>query len=184
MVIVLDFMSANGRFWHILGCILYSALRQSTPIINIMILDILANAGRYAALHPLFPRAFEFLSGTDLQALPAGHYPIEGERLFAIVEVVAGRSRMEARLERHRKYIDIQLVLAGTDEMGWKPLRDCREPVADYSAEQDIQFFRDAPASWIATPPDAFCIFFPEDAHAPLVSTGNLRKVILKVALE
>jgi YhcH/YjgK/YiaL family protein len=149
-----------------------------------MILDILANAGRYAGLHPLFPRAFEFLRDTDLQALAPGRFPIEGERLFAIVESVAGRSREDARLECHRKYIDIQLVLAGTEEMGWKPVSDCREPVADYSAERDIRFFRDVPASWVTTPPSAFCIFFPQDAHAPLVSAGSVRKVVLKIAVE
>jgi YhcH/YjgK/YiaL family protein len=76
------------------------------------------------------------------------------------------------------------LVLEGVDEMGWKPLSDCREPVDDYSAERDIQFFRDAPASRIATPPGAFCIFFPEDAHAPLVSAGSIRKVVVKIALK
>jgi biofilm protein TabA len=149
-----------------------------------MILDTIANIDRYAALHPLFPRAFEFLRNTNLLALAPGHYPIEGEQLFAIVEHVPGRTREEAQLECHRKYIDIQLVLEGVDEMGWKPLSDCREPVADYSAERDIQFFRDAPASWIATPPGAFCIFFPEDAHAPLVSAGSIRKVVVKIALK
>ena len=149
-----------------------------------MIFDTLANAGRYAALHPLFPQAFEFLRGTDLQFLAPGRYPIVGEDLRAIVERVAGRSREEAKLECHRKYIDIQLVLAGTDEMGWRALGECRDPLADYQAEKDIQFFRDPPASWIATPPGAFCIFFPEDAHAPLVSAGEIHKVILKVAVK
>jgi biofilm protein TabA len=149
-----------------------------------MILDTLANADRYAAQHPLFPRAIEFLLGTDLRSLAPGRYPIEGEHLFAIVETVAGRSREEAKLECHRRYIDIQLVLDGVDEMGWKPVRDCHEPVADYSEKRDIQFFHDAPASWIATSPGAFCIFFPEDAHAPLVSTGSIRKVVLKIAVE
>ncbi|PIZ99843.1 MAG: YhcH/YjgK/YiaL family protein, partial [Candidatus Levybacteria bacterium CG_4_10_14_0_2_um_filter_35_8] len=28
-----------------------------------------------------------------------------------------------------------------------------------------------------------FCIFFPEDAHAPLVGKGQVRKVIFKVAV-
>lgn len=148
-----------------------------------MILDTLANADRYAALNKRFPRAFEFLRSTDLKALAPGRYPIDGENIVAIVEKVAGRSRDAAKLECHRKYIDIQLVLDGTDEMGWKPLCDCREPLADYHAEKDIQFFRDAPASWIATPPGAYCIFFPEDAHAPLVATGEIRKVIVKVAV-
>ena len=112
-----------------------------------------------------------------------------GESVWERVRFNRGRNRVnrrhdKAKLECHRKYIDIQLVLEGVDEMGWKPLADCSEPVADYSAEKDIRFFRDAPASWIATPPGAFCIFFPEDAHAPLVASGNIRKVIFKIAVD
>lgn len=148
-----------------------------------MIIDTLVNADRYTALHMLFPRAFAFLRDTDMKNLAPGRYPIEGERLFAIVENVAARSREDAQLECHRKYIDIQMVLEGIDEMGWKPLSDCREPIADYHEAKDIQFFRDAPASWIATPSGAFCIFFPEDTHAPLVGDGSIRKVILKIAV-
>ena len=138
-----------------------------------MIFSALSQSSRYAALHPLFPRAFDYIRNTDLHALAPGHYPLIGEDLFVIVEHMPGRTRAEAQLECHRRYIDIQLVLEGVDEMGWKPLTDCREPVGDYSAEKDIRFFYDAADSWIATPPGAFCIFFPEDAHAPLVSTGG-----------
>ena len=147
-----------------------------------MILSTLSQADRYAALHPLFPRAFDFIRDTNLLALAPGRYPIVGEQLFVIVENVAGRTREAAKLECHRKYIDIQLVLEGTDEMGWKALADCAQPVSDYSAEKDIRFFQDAPATWIAVPPGAFCIFFPEDAHAPLVSNSNIRKAIFKIA--
>jgi biofilm protein TabA len=149
-----------------------------------MIFSTLADSDRYAALHPLFTRAFEYIRNTDLQVLAPGHHPIIGDDMFAIVELVPGRTRAEAQLECHRRYIDIQLVLEGVDEMGWKPLAECREPVDDYSAGTDIRFFRDSPASWIATPPGAFCIFFPEDAHAPLVSSGNIRKLVLKIAVQ
>ena len=148
-----------------------------------MIFSTLSQSSRYAALHPLFPRAFEFMRNTDLLALAPGRYPIIDKQLSVIVESVPGRTREMAKLEVHRRYIDIQLVLEGTDEMGWKALADCREPVNDYSAEKDIQFFHDAPATWIATPPGAFCIFFPDDAHAPLVSDGNIRKAIFKIAV-
>ena len=148
-----------------------------------MILSTLSQSGRYSALHPLFPRAFDYIRNTDLFTLAPGRYPIVGDDLFAIVEQVPGRTREMAKLEAHRRYIDIQLVLDGIDEMGWKPLADCYNPVSDYSTEKDIQFFHDTPASWIATLPDAFCIFFPEDAHAPLVSTGSIHKVIFKIAV-
>ena len=147
-----------------------------------MIVDTLANADRYFALHSLFPRAFEFLRTTDLHALAPGHYPIQGEEIFAIVEVANGRTRADAKLEFHRKYIVIQLVLGGVDEMGWKPVSDCHNPVAEYRADHDIQFFEDVPTSWITTPAGSFCLFFTEDAHAPLVSQGEIRKVILKIA--
>ena len=148
-----------------------------------MIFSTSSQSHRYATLHPLFPRAFEFMRNTNLLALAPGVHNIIGEQLFAIVENAPGRSREQAQLECHRKYIDIQLVLEGVDEMGWRPLHDCHEPVADYSAEKDIRFFHDTPDAWITTPPNAFCIFFPEDAHAPLVSSGNIHKVIFKVAV-
>jgi YhcH/YjgK/YiaL family protein len=148
-----------------------------------MILDTLAQADRYSNLHPLFARAFDFLRNTDLDALALGRHVIQGEQLFAIVEDCAGRTRAEAQLECHRRYIDIQLVLAGVDEMGWKPLADCVAPATTYDTARDIRFFDDAPASWIATPPGSFCLFYPDDAHAPLVSVGRIRKVVLKIEL-
>jgi biofilm protein TabA len=148
-----------------------------------MIFDVLANTDRYAGLHPLFARAFAFLRETDFAAMPPGRYPLEGDTLFAIVEEAEGRTRDAAQLECHRKYIDIQFVLSGLDEMGWKPLVECREPAVEYSDKRDIAFFRDAPAAWVAVPLGAYCVFFPEDAHAPLVGEGPIRKVVIKVAV-
>ncbi len=148
-----------------------------------MILDTLKASDRYHGLHPLFARAFAFLRDTDLLALEPGVHAVQGEQIFAIAEACTGRTRIDAKLECHRRYIDIQLVLEGIDEMGWKPLADCVEPATEYDAERDIRFFNDAPASWIATPPGSFCLFFPDDAHAPLVSTGLIHKVVVKIAL-
>ena len=108
---------------------------------------------------------------------------MQGEQIFAIVEACPGRTREEAKLECHRRYIDIQLVLEGVDEMGWRPLADCVLPRTDYNVARDIRFFDDAPVSWIATPAGSFCLFFPDDAHAPLVSTGFIRKVVVKIAV-
>lgn len=147
-----------------------------------MILDTLARADRYLPLHPLFARAFEFLRGTDLSSLSPGRHSVQGEQIFAIVEACAGRTRTEAKLECHRRFIDIQLVLEGVDEMGWKPLAECIDPATDYDESRDIRFFNDAPSSWIATPAKSFCLFFPDDTHAPLVSTGLIRKVVVKIA--
>jgi YhcH/YjgK/YiaL family protein len=148
-----------------------------------MILDTLANADRYSALHPRFAHAFEFLRGTDLLALAPGRYEVQGEQIFVIIENRPGRTRAEAKLECHRRCIDIQLVLEGVDEMGWMPRAQCVDPATDYDAVRDIRFFDDAPASWITTPAGLFCVFFPDDAHAPLVSAGTIRKAVVKVAV-
>lgn len=148
-----------------------------------MIFSTLANADRFASLHPRFAQAFAFLRETDLSTLEPGRHAIDGDNLFVIVEHCAGRTREEAKLECHRRYIDIQLVLEGVDEMGWKPLAECVDPKTDYSASRDIRFFNDVPSSWISTPAGAFCLFFPEDAHAPLVSAGTIRKVVVKIAV-
>ncbi|MBI1174200.1 MAG: DUF386 family protein [Sideroxydans sp.] len=148
-----------------------------------MIFSNLSQHDRYTVLHPLFQGAFDYIRDTDLFALAPGRYPIVGDDLFAIVEQVPGKTREMAKLEAHRRYIDIQLVLEGDEQMGWKPLADCLNPVSEHSAEKDIRFFHDAPASWVAVPPDHFCIFFPEDAHAPLVGSGQIKKVIFKVAV-
>jgi YhcH/YjgK/YiaL family protein len=148
-----------------------------------MILSSLSQSSRYAALHPLFQRAFDYIRDTDLFALAPGRYNIAGDDLIAIVELVQGRTREMAKLEAHRRYIDIQLVLEGDEQMGWKPLEDCFNPVSEHSMEKDIRFFHDAPASYVPVPPDHFCIFFPEDAHAPLIGSGQIRKVIFKVAV-
>ncbi len=148
-----------------------------------MIIDTLANADRYAALHPLFAAAFAYLRRADLASLPVGRHTIDGDALFLLVQKSPGRPREEAKLESHRKYIDIQFVIAGSDEMGWRPTAECRLVRSAYSAEKDIGFFDDPAATWVTAPAGSYCIFFPEDAHAPLVSEGEIHKVVVKVAI-
>ena len=148
-----------------------------------MILDILENASRYEALHNNFTNAFQFLKRADLATLIEGRYDIDGDTIFAIVAKDQGREKDEAQLEIHNKYIDIQMVLEGVDEMGWKARSACADMIDEYDAEKDIQFIADAPTSWVTTEPGHFAIFFPEDAHLPLISKGLIHKVIVKIAV-
>lgn len=149
-----------------------------------MIVDRLANAEDYCDMHPLFERAFAFLRRADLAQLPEGRHEIDGDRLFCLISKGPGRSRAEAPLEAHRKYIDIQYVIGGADEMGWKPTSACRTSSAAYDAEKDIEFFKDAPDAWTVVPAGSFAMFFPCDAHAPLVGTGTIHKAVLKIAVQ
>lgn len=148
-----------------------------------MILDVLENAKRYLPLHKGFAKAFEFLLHADLKELSEGRYEIDGESVYAIVAIEAGRQTKDALLETHEKFIDIQLVLEGTDNMGWRPKLSCKEPTGRYDEESDLQFFADKPDAWLATQSGAFAIFFPEDAHMPLISSGQIHKVVVKIAV-
>ena len=137
-----------------------------------MILDVLENAPRYLALNEGFAKAIEFLLRPDLKDLPVAKYELDGDRVYAMVSKDFGRKREDAQLETHEKYIDIQLVLAGTDDMGWKPKSMCNQPSGEYDQKADI-----------ATKSGAFVIFFPEDAHMPLISSEQIHKVVVKVAV-
>ncbi|KJR97545.1 MAG: hypothetical protein VR65_23300 [Desulfobulbaceae bacterium BRH_c16a] len=148
-----------------------------------MIIDVLTNSDRYRALHQGFAEAFAFLRRPDLKDLAVDRYVIDGDNVFAIVAKEPGRSKDETQLEIHEKYIDIQLVLNGIDDMGWRPKSLCRLPAGEYDPEDDIRFFADTPMVRQPVSPGMFAVFFPEDAHQPLIAEGQIHKVVVKVAV-
>ena len=149
-----------------------------------MILDSLQNCARYYALHPRLERAFDYLLGTDLAALPAGRHAIDGDDLFINVMDVDLKRRSDAKLEVHDRYIDIQVLVTGRREaFGWSRRDRLAQPLGPFDAEKDIRFFDDAPQTYYEVTPDEFTLFFPDDAHAPMVGEGAIRKVIVKVRI-
>ena len=145
-----------------------------------MILDHVSNAKRYVGLHRGFAKAIEFLARKDLASLPAGRHEVDGERLFVVVVKADGAGRAKAALETHHKYIDVQFVVSGTDEMGWKPAGQCTGGKG-FDAAKDLELFADASVSWATMPPGSFAIFFPADAHAPGGGMGPMHKIVVKV---
>jgi len=148
-----------------------------------MILDSLDNIAECRELHPALAEALDFIRSADLAALSPGRHEVRDDRIYVSVSRGPGRARDDGLLEVHRKYIDIQIVLDGREEMGWKPLSRCARPEAGYDAERDIQFFQDEPDSWMTVRPGQFAVFFPWDAHLPLVSAGIVHKAVVKVGV-
>ncbi|GAB3816953.1 YhcH/YjgK/YiaL family protein [Pontibacter rugosus] len=148
-----------------------------------MVLDKLTNAARYTSMHPLFEKAFRYLQETDLMNVPTGVHEIEGKDLFAIISEAKGNPKQKAKLEVHRKYIDIQYVISGTDHMGWKDLAQCSQPNDPYTEERDAAFFPDKTSNWFDVPAGSYTIFYPDDAHAAMATEEVLRKVVLKIAV-
>jgi YhcH/YjgK/YiaL family protein len=149
-----------------------------------MILDVLSNEERLKKLHPGFGAAFQYLRGANVDQLPEGRQEIDGSRLYAMVVRGQGRGLKGAKLEVHRRYIDIQYSLSGLDVIGWKHTSTCGNPTQAFNEQKDIQFFLDAADSWVTIPQGSFGIFFPEDAHAPLAADGPIHKVVVKIAVD
>ena len=149
-----------------------------------MIFDRWQQFERFASLHPGFPEAFDALSQQMASGFSPGKHVFLEDRLWIIAEQATGRTPEFSPLEVHRKMIDIQLVLAGDETIGWRSLGDCRLVQQPYDSGRDIGFFSDEPVAWIKVPPNHFCIFFPNDAHAPLAGVGVVRKAIAKVAVD
>ncbi len=148
-----------------------------------MILCPVKEFRRYVTLHPLFPAVADFLERTDLATLPEGRTDLQGDALYVSHSPQARtRPAAEAPLEAHRTYIDVQVVLEGTDTLGWSPLDACRDIAVPYDAAKDILFFREPPQSHVRLQPGELAVFFPEDAHAPLIGGGEtVKKSVVKV---
>lgn len=147
-----------------------------------MILDRLVNAGVYEHVHPRFKQAFEFLQENDLLALPAGKIELDGKNLFVNVLDFKGKSEVEARMEIHKDYIDIQLPVDGVETMGWKATADLQEETQLYDTEKDVAFYADKAVNMIRVESGCMAIFFPGDGHQPGIAPGaSYRKVIVKV---
>nr|WP_155932338.1 YhcH/YjgK/YiaL family protein [Pseudodesulfovibrio alkaliphilus] len=146
-------------------------------------MDTLANADRYAALNPRFRAAFDFLRRSDLSALPLGRVDIDGP-LYAMIAKGSGRTPMEALMETHDHYIDIHHVLSGCETIGWKARPDLGPATAETDTRTDVAFYHDKPEAWTTVSPGMIAIHFPEDAHMPMLSGGEVHKVVVKVPVE
>ncbi|MBQ3212416.1 MAG: YhcH/YjgK/YiaL family protein [Alistipes sp.] len=150
-----------------------------------MILDSLKNKAQYAALHPRFKTVFDFIDNNDVAALPCGRHDIDGDNIFVSVQELDLRDVKDARLELHRKYIDIQLLLCGPEEVfGWSEKKDCLTPETEFDEAKDIQLFTDIPQCFYTVGQGQFTILFPEDGHAPMLGEGHVKKCIFKVAID
>jgi YhcH/YjgK/YiaL family protein len=148
-----------------------------------VVLDQLAQAAPYAALNPRFAAAFAFLARPDLAELAPGAHDVAAG-VTALVTTDPGRGRQGARLETHRRTIDVQYCVRGVDEVGWRPADQLRHAATDYDGAKDVQKWFDEPVGWAPLPAGCFVILWPADGHAPLGGEGELLKVVVKVAVD
>lgn len=138
-------------------------------------------------------KGFSWLKSTDLSKLPKGRGEIEGKDLYWIVEEYETRPLENIIVESHRKYVDIQLVLDGREQMGTIPLTKSLPVSKEYDPERDIIFYPESVMPFLKTKEEThhrkimnagdFIIFTPNDLHAGSLRIDQpekVRKIIIK----
>lgn len=148
-----------------------------------MIIDSMLGLERYFSIHPKIEKVFQFLRQQPLENLEEGRHEIEGNEVYAVVTNKPGKEVEDAMLEVHDSYIDIQILIEGVESMGYLDRRFCKDVHSPYDAVKDIATYNDAPDVFFTLEPGYMVIFFPHDAHAPMIGAGNIRKMVVKVKI-
>ena len=152
-----------------------------------------------AAQNPGFAAAFAYIDDLmrpdsaarkRLDGLAAGeHKRIELEGgVFAMEQAYQTKTRAEGFFESHRKYIDVQVILAGEERM--EVIDAARIAVREpYSADRDLILYNDvSDASELRLQTGEAAIFFPVDVHMPSLRLHApavlVRKTVVKVPVK
>ena len=129
-------------------------------------------------------KAFTFLKSNDLSKLEIKRYDVDGDNLYATVSEYLTKNEEDAKFEAHQRYIDIQYVIIGTEQMTLAPISMKKDILTPYDPSKDIEFMTVNQSNNYKATPEMFFIFFPSDIHRPSVKIGEnaqVRKVVVKV---
>jgi len=155
-----------------------------------MICDHLSNRGRID-LGAAFGKAFAFLESVN-ETTPDGTYELDGRSVYAMVQSYDTEPGEPARMEVHRKYIDIQYTISGVEVIAWTHDTGNIPYQTPYDPAKEAGFLQtpaDAEISHLEMKPGMFAVFFPSDAHCGKVQSAaagpkHVRKVVVKVAVD
>ncbi|OFZ56560.1 MAG: hypothetical protein A2428_10690 [Bdellovibrionales bacterium RIFOXYC1_FULL_54_43] len=153
-----------------------------------MIYDLQKNWSVY--FHsPVWKEIGHFLKSLS-HDLKEGEYQIGHSGVIGRIVLSQTRSRAGAKPEAHNRFIDVQIVLEGEEIIVCQPRELCQTCDA-YIRERDVEFFfqnSEIPGAELRLVPGAFAVFYPQDAHTPLLMTGNqpatVKKIVIKVPIE
>ena len=127
-------------------------------------------------------KAFTFLKGHELQTLPVGRHPIDGDNVYAIVTQNPTKDYDSTKWESHHNYIDIHSVIYGEEKIGVSPITKLTVTVP-YDASKDLVNYSGEGTLYTAMP-GTFFLFFPSDGHRPGITSGDKKadkKVVIKI---
>ncbi len=107
-----------------------------------------------------------------------------GDGVFAIEACYDSKPRSEGFFESHRKYIDVQVIVAGEELIEVADIARLTVSQA-YDAERDlIKYTEGAAGSRLAMRAGDVAVFFPTDGHMPSLQLGGpvpVHKTVVKV---
>jgi len=149
-----------------------------------MIIDRIANAQLYEHLSPRIKRAFDYLRRTDLASLSPGRHDIDGDSLYLMLSRYETKSKPQGAWEAHRRYIDLQVVVQGTEQIGYSHMS--RLAPGAYEADRDFVPLA-GDGDFLTLTAGAFMLLFPEDGHMPGIAVGapsSVMKAVFKIGVE
>ncbi len=153
-----------------------------------MVVTDLKHLAEQVKMTPEMQKALDFLKASVGKDLADGRIPIDGDKVYAMVQSYDTLVHSDpAKLEAHKKYIDVQYVAKGEEVIGWALTSNLTETVS-YNAEKDF---------WLGTMPakgmtpvvvttGQAAVLWPTDAHAPRLAAGApsvVKKIVVKVAV-
>ena len=150
-----------------------------------MIVDHLGNRSVDGQVAPRVRQALDYLRETDMTAVALGRHELDGDRLIAIVQEYVTKPADRCIWEAHRRYVDVQYVVHGTERIGHAALAGCGERAA-YDSGRDVALY-DPGTEFVTLTAGMLAILGPDDVHAPGAAVDEpraVRKVVMKVAIE
>ncbi len=147
-----------------------------------MIVDNIKNTDKYNCLHKDFKIVFDFIKNNDLNKLECGKHQIRGDEVFFNLQEY--ETKPVQKLEAHKKYIDIQVVVSGEEYMGYTN-SDNTKVTENYDTDKDVMFLSGS-VDKIKADKNVFLIFYPQDAHMPALCIDNpkhVKKAIFKILI-
>jgi YhcH/YjgK/YiaL family protein len=147
-----------------------------------MIIDKLKNSSIYESSEA-FRAAFNFLKTLSPDSEEKRYELKNG--IYAVIESYKTKPETKGRLEAHRKFIDIQMVLTGKEKIGWQNIKDLTIETP-YDDKKDILFFTPSSpvASFTEIKNSTFMLLFPEDAHMPQIQIDKKAEIVKKAVVK
>ena len=127
---------------------------------------------------------FRWLEETDLLAIPGGKHPIEGTTLVVSVEDSQNGPIEKRQSESHRKKIDFQYAVKGTERFGIID-HETSTPNCEYKPDVIHYDYDQSKAKFYDSTPDKFFLFFPEDWHIAKINNDtddqDIRVIVVKL---